>query len=77
MAGLRAALPPPFGTPENPAEHLADQDVIYVSGGNTANALTLWRLHAIDATLLAAWETGNRLRSRAEFERFLSHASAT
>ena len=33
-----------FGTPERPAERLADQDVVYVSGGNTANALALWRL---------------------------------
>ena len=47
-----------FGTPERPAEHLASQDVIYVSGGNTANALAIWRLHGIDHALRAAWERG-------------------
>jgi dipeptidase E len=47
-----------FGMPERPAEHLAAQDVIYVSGGNTANALALWRLHGIDDALRAAWERG-------------------
>ena len=47
-----------FGMPERPAEHLATQDVIYVSGGNTANALALWRLHGIDDALRAAWERG-------------------
>lgn len=45
-----------FRTPECPAEHLADQDVIYVSGGNTANALAVWRLHGIDHALREAWE---------------------
>jgi dipeptidase E len=47
-----------FGMPERPAEHLAAQDVIYVSGGNTANALALWRLHGIDDALRAAWQRG-------------------
>ncbi|HXG76112.1 MAG TPA: peptidase E [Gaiellaceae bacterium] len=47
-----------FGVPERPAECLADQDVIYVSGGNTANALALWRLHGVDEALRAAWERG-------------------
>jgi peptidase E len=47
-----------FGTPERPAEQLEGQDVIYVSGGNTANALTLWRLHGIDAALRDAWDRG-------------------
>jgi peptidase E len=47
-----------WGTPYNPADLLADQDVIYVSGGNTANALALWRLHGVDAALRAAWERG-------------------
>jgi dipeptidase E len=45
-----------FGMPERPAERLRDQDVIYVSGGNTANALALWRLHGVDRALRAAWE---------------------
>lgn len=47
-----------FGTPERPAEHLAQQDVIYVSGGNTANALALWRLHGVDRALRDAWKRG-------------------
>src|SRR5262249_33469941 len=47
-----------FGVPDRPAERLAEQDVIYVSGGNTANALSIWRLHGIDVSLRAAWERG-------------------
>ena len=47
-----------FGAPERPAEHLASQDVIYVSGGNTANALALWRLHSVDRALRDAWTRG-------------------
>jgi len=47
-----------FGVPERPAEWLAEQDVIYVSGGNTANALAIWRLHGVDVALRAAWVRG-------------------
>ncbi len=47
-----------FGIPDRPAEQLAEQDVIYVSGGNTANALALWRLHGVDLALREAWERG-------------------
>ena len=47
-----------FGSPARPAEHLAAQDVIYVSGGSTANALALWRLHGVDLALRDAWERG-------------------
>jgi dipeptidase E len=47
-----------FGAPERPNEHLAEQDVVYVSGGNTANALALWRLHGIDRALRDAWDRG-------------------
>jgi peptidase E len=47
-----------FGIPDRPAERLRDQDVIYVSGGNTANALALWRLHGVDRALVEAWERG-------------------
>jgi peptidase E len=35
-----------------------EQDVIYVSGGNTANALAIWRVHGFDAILREAWEAG-------------------
>ena len=39
-------------------ERTIDQDVIYVSGGNTANALAIWRVHGFDAILREAWEAG-------------------
>jgi dipeptidase E len=44
--------------PENLRELALDQDVIYVSGGNTANALAIWRVHGFDAILCEAWEAG-------------------
>lgn len=47
-----------FGAPEKPTEHLVRQDVIYVSGGNTANALAIWRLHGVDRALRDAWGRG-------------------
>ena len=59
--GTRGCLPTHlelFGRPDNPAARLDDQDVIYVSGGNTANALALWRVHGIDEALRAAHERG-------------------
>jgi len=34
------------------------QDAIYVTGGNTANALAIWRVHGFDAILREAWEAG-------------------
>jgi dipeptidase E len=34
------------------------QDVIYVAGGNTANALAIWRTHGFDQILREAWESG-------------------
>jgi peptidase E len=33
-------------------------DVIFVGGGNTANMLAIWRLHAFDAVLREAWDAG-------------------
>jgi peptidase E len=47
-----------FGAPDDPEEQLAGQDVLYVSGGNTANALAIWRLHGVDRALGEAWERG-------------------
>ncbi len=47
-----------FGVPDRPVERIAEQDVIYVSGGNTANALAIWRLHGVDVALREAWERG-------------------
>jgi peptidase E len=38
--------------------HLLKQDVIWVSGGSTANLLALWRLHGIDEYLRTAWQAG-------------------
>jgi dipeptidase E len=37
---------------------LLAQDVIWVAGGNTANALAVWRVHGVDAILREAWEQG-------------------
>lgn len=34
------------------------QDAIYVAGGNTANALAVWRVHGFDTILREAWEHG-------------------
>ena len=39
-------------------EHVLAQDAVYVSGGNTANALAVWRTHGFDAVLRDAWEGG-------------------
>ena len=47
-----------FGTPEDPAVHLAQQEVIYVGGGNTANMLAIWRVHGIDTAVREAWGRG-------------------
>jgi dipeptidase E len=44
--------------PANLRELALEQDVIYVSGGNTANALAIWRVHGFDAILREAWEAG-------------------
>jgi peptidase E len=34
------------------------QDVLVVSGGNTANLLAIWRVHGFDAIVREAWEQG-------------------
>lgn len=34
------------------------QDVIIVSGGNTANAIAIWRLHGFDQIMREAWQEG-------------------
>lgn len=49
---------PPFREPE---ELLAEQDLIYVGGGSTANLLAVWRTHGIDRLLRAALERGTIL----------------
>ena len=40
---------------------IADQDVIYVGGGDTANLLVLWRRHGLDLLLRHAWSHGTVL----------------
>jgi len=49
-----------FGAPDAASwrPRLLHQDVIYVSGGNTANALAVWRTHGMDVVLREAWESG-------------------
>jgi dipeptidase E len=48
-----------FPWPPRDLRRLAlEQDVIFVSGGNTANALALWRTHGFDEILHQAWEAG-------------------
>lgn len=43
---------------EDLREHALSRDVIYVSGGNTVNALAIWRAHGFDRVLREAWESG-------------------
>ncbi len=47
-----------FGVPDRPNERLREADAIYVSGGNTANMLAVWRVHGVDDALRDAWERG-------------------
>jgi len=42
----------------DPREHLLAQDVIYVGGGSMRNMLAVWREHAVDEIMRAAWERG-------------------
>jgi peptidase E len=39
-------------------EHVLSQDAIFVSGGNTANMLAIWRVHGFDSIIREAWERG-------------------
>lgn len=50
-----------FGMPEEPAARIAAADIVYVNGGNTANALAIWRVHGVDAALREVWERGGVL----------------
>ena len=43
------------------ASFVAQQDVIYVGGGSTANLLALWRAHRLDVALRDAWASGTVL----------------
>ncbi|HKC22218.1 MAG TPA: peptidase E [Gaiellaceae bacterium] len=44
--------------PENLRELALAQDLILVPGGNTANALAIWRVHGFDEILREAWQEG-------------------
>jgi peptidase E len=40
------------------ADVIAEQDIVYVGGGNTAHLLSTWRMHGVDTALRAAWSRG-------------------
>jgi dipeptidase E len=44
--------------PEDLRELVLAQDAIYVGGGNVANMLAIWRVHAFGDLLREAWESG-------------------
>ena len=51
-----------FGAPEPKSiARLAEQDLVFVGGGNTANLLAIWRLHNVGEALRAAWKAGTIL----------------
>ena len=41
--------------------YVAEQDIVYVGGGSTANLLALWRAHGLDRVLRDAWMRGTVL----------------
>jgi dipeptidase E len=50
---------PFFPWPPSDFRELAlSQDAIWISGGNTANMLAIWRVYGFDAILREAWEQG-------------------
>jgi dipeptidase E len=48
------------GAPE-PAEHLLEQDIVYVGGGNVTSLLGVWRAHGLDEVLRECWRRGTIL----------------
>jgi dipeptidase E len=44
--------------PSDLRDLILSQDAIYVSGGNTANMLAIWRVHGMDELMREAWENG-------------------
>ena len=44
--------------PEGLRELVLAQDLILIAGGNTANALAIWRVHGFDEILREAWQQG-------------------
>jgi peptidase E len=47
--------------PADLREFVLGHDAIHICGGNTANALAIWRVHGFDAILREAWEQGTVL----------------
>ncbi|MGO1827924.1 Type 1 glutamine amidotransferase-like domain-containing protein [Candidatus Corynebacterium faecigallinarum] len=45
----------------DPSEVVGASDIIYVGGGNTANMLSVWRLHSLDTLLVEAYRRGTVL----------------
>ena len=43
---------------DRPPGLLAESGLIWVSGGNTANMLAVWRVHGVDRVLREAWDAG-------------------
>ena len=43
---------------EDIREHVLSQDAVFVSGGNTANLLAIWRAHGFDEIVREAWQQG-------------------
>jgi dipeptidase E len=44
--------------PEHLRELVLQHEIVFVPGGNTANALAIWRTHGFDGILREAWEQG-------------------
>jgi len=44
--------------PSGLRELVLDHDIVLVTGGNTANALAIWRTHGFDEILREAWQRG-------------------
>ena len=44
--------------PEGLRELVLSQDALFVSGGNTANMLAIWRAHGFERIVREAWEAG-------------------
>ncbi len=61
LVGTNPTMPRQPANTADLAAFVAEQDVIYTGGGNTANALALWRVHGLDRILRAAWEAGTIL----------------
>jgi peptidase E len=47
--------------PDKLREHVLAQDALFVTGGNTANMLAIWRAHGFERIVREAWEQGTVL----------------